>query len=40
MLYEVITQELIFKDEAGSFRVRPEALHSVVAYMKKLRLVW
>jgi len=39
-IFRLLTQELIFKDEAGSFRVRPEALHSVVAYMKKLRLVW
>jgi len=39
-IFRLLTQELIFKDEAGYFRIRPEALHSVVAYMKKLRLVW
>lgn len=40
IIFRLLNQELIFKEEAGSFRVRPEALHSVVAYMGKLRLVW
>lgn len=40
IIFRLLNQELIFKDEVGSFRVRPEALHSVVAYMEKLRLVW
>lgn len=40
IIFRLLNQELIFKEEAGSFRVRPEALNSVVAYMGKLRLVW
>jgi len=39
-LFRLLTGELIFKDEGASYRVRPEALQSVVAYMEKLRLVW
>ncbi|MFZ2497917.1 hypothetical protein [Methanosarcina sp.] len=40
ILFQLSTQELIFKDEANSYRIRPEALGSVIAYMEKLRLVW
>lgn len=40
IIFRLLNQELIFKEEDGSFRVRPEALHSVVAYMEKIRLVW
>ncbi|AKB29250.1 hypothetical protein MSSAC_2831 [Methanosarcina siciliae C2J] len=40
VLFRLLTGELIFKDEGASYRVRPEALQSVIAYMEKLRLVW
>lgn len=40
ILFRLMVQELIIKDEAGSYRVRPEALRSVIAYLGKLRLVW
>lgn len=40
ILFQLLTQELILKDEANSYRVRPEALGSIIAYMEKLRLVW
>ena len=40
IIFRLLNQELIFKEEDGSFRVRPEALHSVVAYTEKRRLVW
>lgn len=40
ILFRLIAQELVSKDEAGSYRVRPEALGSVIAYLEKLRLVW
>lgn len=40
ILFQLLSRELVSKDEAGSYRVRPEALQSVIAYMKKLRLVW
>lgn len=40
ILYQLLSQELILKDENGSYRVRPEALSSVITYMEKLRLVW
>lgn len=39
-LFRLLNQELIFKCEDNSFRVRPEALRSVIAYLEKLRLVW
>lgn len=40
ILYPLLSQELILKDENDSYRVRPEALSSVTTYMEKLRLVW
>lgn len=40
ILFQLWNQRLIFKHEDGSFRVRPEALRSVIAYLEKLRLVW
>ncbi|WP_232316044.1 hypothetical protein [Methanosarcina vacuolata] len=40
ILYQLLSQELILKDENDSYRVRPEALSSVTTYMEKLRLVW
>ncbi|AKB81129.1 hypothetical protein MSBR3_0551 [Methanosarcina barkeri 3] len=40
VLFRLLNQELIFEDENKSFRVRPEALRSVIAYLEKLRLVW
>ncbi|AKB18333.1 hypothetical protein MSWHS_1470 [Methanosarcina sp. WWM596] len=40
ILFQLLTQELILKDEANSYRIRPEALNSVITYMEKLRLVW
>ncbi|RXA21890.1 hypothetical protein EQO05_01295 [Methanosarcina sp. MSH10X1] len=39
-IFRLLNQELIFKLEDDSFRVRPEALRSVIAYLEKLRLVW
>lgn len=39
-IFRLLNQELIFEREDGSFRVKPEALRSVIAYMEKLRLVW
>jgi len=39
-IFRLLNLELIFKLEDDSFRVRPEALRSVVAYLEKLRLVW
>ncbi|MGB9929025.1 MAG: hypothetical protein ACPK85_11580 [Methanosarcina sp.] len=39
-LFQLLNQELIFESEENSFRVRPEALRSVIAYLEKLRLVW
>lgn len=40
ILYQLLSQELILKDENDSYLVRPEALSSVITYMEKLRLVW
>jgi hypothetical protein len=40
ILFQLLNQKLIFEHEDGSFRVRPEALRSVIAYLEKLRLVW
>ena len=40
VLFQLLNQELVFEDENDSFRVRPEALSSVIAYLEKLRLVW
>ncbi len=40
ILFRLLNQELIFEAEDNSFRVRPEALRSVIAYLEKLRLVW
>ncbi|WP_440947940.1 hypothetical protein ACSAZL_06755 [Methanosarcina sp. T3] len=40
ILFRLLTRELVFKDEGACYRVRPEALQSVIAYMEKLRLVW
>lgn len=40
ILFRLLSTELVFKDEIGSYRIRPEALQSIVAYMGKLRLVW
>ena len=40
IIYQLLSQELILKDENDSYRVRPEALSSVTTYMEKLRLVW
>lgn len=40
IIFRLLNQELIFKLEDDSFRVRPEALRSVIAYLEKLRLVW
>jgi len=39
-IFRLLNLELIFKLEDDSFRVRPEALRSVIAYLEKLRLVW
>lgn len=39
-IFRLLNQELIFEREDGSFRVKPEALRSVIAYLEKLRLVW
>jgi hypothetical protein len=40
ILFQLLSRELVFKDEADCYRVKPEALQSIIAYMKKLRLVW
>jgi hypothetical protein len=40
VLFRLLNQELIFQNENDSFRVKPEALRSVIAYLEKLRLVW
>jgi hypothetical protein len=40
IFFRFLNQELIFEDEENFFRIRPEALCSVIAYLKKLRLVW
>lgn len=40
ILFRLLNKELIFEDEGNSFRIKPEALCSVIAYLKKLRLVW
>lgn len=40
ILFQLMSQELVFKDEEGFFRVRAEAISSVIAYLEKLRLVW
>jgi hypothetical protein len=40
VLFQLLNQELIFEGEDNFFRVRAEALCSVVAYLKKLRLVY
>lgn len=40
VVFQLLNQELIFESEENSFRVRPEALRSVIAYLEKLRLVW
>ncbi|WP_230669680.1 hypothetical protein [Methanosarcina barkeri] len=40
ILYQLLSQELILKNKNDSYRVRPEALSSVITYMEKLRLVW
>jgi hypothetical protein len=40
ILFRLLNQELVFQDGYGAFRVRPEALRSVIAYLEKLRLVW
>lgn len=39
-IFQLLNQELIFETENNSFRVRPEALRSVIAYLEKLRTVW
>lgn len=39
-IFQLLNQELIFENKNNSFRVRPEALRSVIAYLEKLRLVW
>jgi hypothetical protein len=39
-IFRLLNQELIFKLEDDYFRVKPEALGSVIAYLEKLRLVW
>jgi hypothetical protein len=39
-LFRLLNQELIYQGGDNSFRVRPEALRSVIAYLEKLRLVW
>ncbi|MDQ1252659.1 MAG: hypothetical protein QG646_1791 [Euryarchaeota archaeon] len=38
--FQLLNQELIFEGEDNSLSIRPEALCSVIAYLKKLRLVW
>ncbi len=40
ILFRLLNQELIFQGEDNSFRVKPEALRSVIAYLENLRLVW
>lgn len=40
IFFRLLNQELIFEDEGKSFRIKPEALCSVISYLKKLRLVW
>jgi len=40
VFFQLLNQELIFEGEDNFFRIRPEALCSVIAYLKKLRLVW
>jgi len=40
IIYQLLSQELILKDENDFYRVRPEAMSSVTTYMEKLRLVW
>lgn len=40
ILFQLLNKELIFENENNSFRVKPEALRSVIAYLEKLRLVW
>ncbi|MDR7666913.1 hypothetical protein RG963_14220 [Methanosarcina sp. Z-7115] len=40
VLFRLLNQELVSKSEDNSFRIRPEALRSVIAYLEKLRLVW
>lgn len=39
-IFRLLNLGLIFEFEADAFRVRPEALRSVIAYLEKLRLVW
>lgn len=40
IIFRLLNQNLIFGYEDRSFRVRPEALRSAIAYLEKLRLVW
>ena len=39
ILFRLLNQDIL-QDEDNYFRVRPEALRSVIAYLEKLRLVW
>ncbi|MGB9939372.1 hypothetical protein [Methanosarcina sp.] len=39
-IFRLLNLGLIFEFGDDSFRVRPEALRSVIAYLEKLRLVW
>ncbi|HII01431.1 TPA: hypothetical protein HA351_07220 [Methanosarcinaceae archaeon] len=39
-LFRLLAQELILMDEASYYKLRPEALHSIVSFLKNLRLVW
>lgn len=40
VLFRLLNQELVSEDENNSFRVKPQALRSVIAYLQKLRLIW
>lgn len=40
VLFRLLAQELVTIDEESYYELRPEALHSIVFFLKKLRLVW
>jgi hypothetical protein len=40
IIFRLLNRELIFEGEDNSFRIRPEALRSVIEYLERLRLVW
>jgi hypothetical protein len=40
IFFQLLNQELIFEDENNYFRIKPEALCGVIAYLKKMKVVW